>query len=208
VLCNSKKMPCSRSCFGTGARRAGSPHGCPTRSSHSVFTASSATSHRQRYLTRLLESNRKSIRIAPAQDTGDPLHAAFEIVQQLALHGHPVPLKLLLLRKAFLTLDGITCQLDPDFNAWLETLAHVSVVCASEPSCEPGAFNSRGSAGPISIVPGSTRPLAAHFAGTTPKFVRMQKIVGGFRKSVRRSIRKLRNHPEPSQRREIRKKHE
>ena len=58
-------------------------------------------------LTRLLESNRKSIRIALPQGTGDPLHTAFEIVQQLALQGHPVPLNLLLLRKAFLTLDGI-----------------------------------------------------------------------------------------------------
>jgi hypothetical protein len=31
------------------------------------------------------------------------LHAASEIVQQLALQGHPVPLNLLLLRKSFLT---------------------------------------------------------------------------------------------------------
>jgi len=60
------------------------------------------------------------------------LHAAFEIVQQLALQGYPVPLSLLLLRKSFLTLDGITRQLDPDFNAWLETLAYASGVFASE----------------------------------------------------------------------------
>jgi predicted unusual protein kinase regulating ubiquinone biosynthesis (AarF/ABC1/UbiB family) len=33
---------------------------------------------------------------------------------------------LLLLGKAFLTLDGIKRQLDPDFGAWLETLAYVS----------------------------------------------------------------------------------
>jgi hypothetical protein len=46
ALCNSKNMPRSR--FWTGARRAGSPHRCATRSSHSVFTASPATSHRQR----------------------------------------------------------------------------------------------------------------------------------------------------------------
>jgi hypothetical protein len=38
------------------------------------------------------------------------LHAASEIVQQLALQGHPVPLNLLLLRKSFLTLDAITRQ--------------------------------------------------------------------------------------------------
>jgi hypothetical protein len=86
------------------------------------------------------------------------LHPAFEIVQQLALQGHPVPLNLLLPRKSFLTLDGITRQLDPDFNAWLETLAYVSWVCSqAKPSCEPGAFNSRGSTGPISIVPGCPR---------------------------------------------------
>src|SRR5271165_6931172 len=52
-------------------------------------------------LTRLLESNRKSIRIPLPQGTGDLLHAAFEIVQQLALQGHPVPLNLLRLRKSF-----------------------------------------------------------------------------------------------------------
>src|SRR5271165_2404410 len=71
-------------------------------------------------LTRLLESNRKSIRIPLPQGTCDPLHAAFEIVQQLALQSHPVPLNLLLMRKSFLTLDGIARQLDPDFNAWVE----------------------------------------------------------------------------------------
>jgi predicted unusual protein kinase regulating ubiquinone biosynthesis (AarF/ABC1/UbiB family) len=57
---------------------------------------------------------------------------AGETVQQLALQGHPVPLNLLLLRKSFLALDGITRQLDPDFNAWLETLAYASGVFASE----------------------------------------------------------------------------
>jgi predicted unusual protein kinase regulating ubiquinone biosynthesis (AarF/ABC1/UbiB family) len=60
------------------------------------------------------------------------LHTAFEIVQQLALQGLPVPLNLLLLRKSFLTLDGIMRQLDPDFNAWRETLAYASGVFASE----------------------------------------------------------------------------
>ena len=79
-------------------------------------------------LTRLLKSNRKSIRIPLAQGTGNPLHAAFEIVQQLALQGHPVPINLLLPRKSFLTLDGIKRQLDPDFNPWLETLAYASGV--------------------------------------------------------------------------------
>jgi hypothetical protein len=53
-------------------------------------------------------------------------------VQQLALQGHPVLLNLLLLRKAFLTQDGITRQLDPDFDGWLEILAYASEVFASE----------------------------------------------------------------------------
>jgi hypothetical protein len=67
-------------------------------------------------LRRLLESNRKSIRIRLPQGAGDPLHAAFEIVQQLALQGHPVPLNLSLLRKSFLTLDGINAPARPRFQ--------------------------------------------------------------------------------------------
>ena len=43
-----------------------------------------------------------------------------------------MPLNLLLLGKAFLTLDGVTRQLDPGFNAWLESLAYASDVFASE----------------------------------------------------------------------------
>jgi ubiquinone biosynthesis protein len=80
----------------------------------------------------LLETDDQSVRILLPRGAGDPLHAAFEIVQELALQGHPVPLNLLLLRKSFLTLDGITRQLDPDFNAWLETVAYASEVFASE----------------------------------------------------------------------------
>jgi hypothetical protein len=49
------------------------------------------------------------------------LHAAFAIVQQRALQGGPVPLNILLLRKSFLTPEGIMRLLT--FNAWLETLA-------------------------------------------------------------------------------------
>jgi len=80
----------------------------------------------------LLETEDPSIRIALPDGAGDPLYAALEIVQELALQGHPVPLSLLLLRKSFLTLDGITRQLDPGFNAWLETVAYASEVFASE----------------------------------------------------------------------------
>ena len=123
-------------------------------------------------LTRLLESNRKSIRIALPQGTGDPLHTAFEIVQQLALQGHPVPLNLLLLRKAFLTLDGITRQLDPDFNAWLETPAYASEVFASEAVVRTWSIQFPWLDRPDFYRSGlPTRTLAAHFAGTIRKKV-------------------------------------
>ena len=88
-----------------------------------------------------------------------------------------MPLNLLLLRKAFLTLEGITRQLDPDFNAWRETLAYASEVFASEalmrtwsiqfPWLDRADFYRSG-------LP--TRTLAAHFVGTIRnKFVQMQK---------------------------------
>jgi hypothetical protein len=54
--------------------------------------------------------------MALPQGAGDPLHAAFEIVQQLALQGHPVPLNLLLLRKSFLTLDRNHAPARPRFQ--------------------------------------------------------------------------------------------
>ena len=121
-------------------------------------------------LGRLLESNRKSIRIALPQGTGDPLHTAFEIVQQLALQGHPVPSNLLLLRKAFLTLDGITRQLDPSFNAWLETLAYASEVLASEAVARIWSIQFPWLDRPDFYRSGlPTRTLAAHFAGTIRK---------------------------------------
>jgi ubiquinone biosynthesis protein len=128
-------------------------------------------------LTRLLETNRKSIRMALPQDAGDPLHAAFEIVQQLALQGHPVPLNLLLLRKSFLTLDGITHQLDPDFNAWLETLAYASGVFASEAFVRTWSIQFPWLDRPDFYRSGlPTRTLAAHFAGTIQKnFLQIQK---------------------------------
>ena len=40
------------------------------------------------------------------------------------------------------------------------------------------------------------------------KLCNCTKYVDAFRKSVRCSIQKLRNHPEPSQRKEVRKEHE
>jgi ubiquinone biosynthesis protein len=121
-------------------------------------------------LRRLLESDRESIRIPLPQGTGDPLHAAFEIVQQLALQGHPVPLNLLLLRKSFLALDGITRQLDPDFNAWLETLAYVSEVFASEAVVRTWSIQFPWIDRPDFYRSGlPTRTLAAHLAGAIQK---------------------------------------
>ena len=127
------------------------------------------------------------------------MHAAFEIVQQLALQGHPVPLNLLLLRKSFLTLDGITRQLDPDFNAWRETLAYASGVFASEAVVRTWSIQFPWLDRPDFYRSGlPTRTLAAHFAGTIRKIcANAQKLVDAFRKSVRCSIQKLRNHPEP-----------
>jgi hypothetical protein len=68
---------------------------------------------------------------------------------------------------------------NPDFNAWLETLAHACGVSASEAVVRTWSIlypYPVGSAGPISIVPdcpGET--LAAYFAGTIrTSFVQMQ----------------------------------
>ena len=139
-------------------------------------------------LTRLLERNRKSIRIPLPQGTGDPLHAAFEIVQQLALQGYPVPLNLLLLRKSFLTLEGILAPARTPISMPGWKPSRMPPECSqAKPSCEPGAFNSRGSTGPISIVPGCPRERSRLiFAGTIPKSLCIcTKLVGAFRKSVR-----------------------
>ena len=134
-------------------------------------------------LARLLESNRKSVRIPLAQGTGDPLHAAFEIVQQLALQGHPVPLNLLLLRKSFLTLDGITRQLDPDFSAWLETLAYASGVFASEAVVRTWSIPSPWLDRPDLYRSGlPTRTLGAHCAGTIRQiFANAKTLLARFR---------------------------
>ena len=133
-------------------------------------------------LMRLLESNQTEIRISlPAGD--DPLEVAFEIVQQLALQGHPVPLDLLLMRKSFMTLDGITRQLDPDFNPWQETLAYGSEMFASEavfrgwslpfPWLDRTDFYRSGL---------SNRALAVHLTRTIPKFcATAQNLLAHFR---------------------------
>ena len=82
-------------------------------------------------LERILGIRGEAPRI-PMPAEGDPLHKAFAIVEQLATQGNPVPLSLLLLRKAFLTLEGIALQLDPSFDPWRETLTYGAWVIASE----------------------------------------------------------------------------
>jgi hypothetical protein len=125
----------------------------------------------------LLETDDQSIRILLPKGAGDPLHAAFEIVQELALQGHPVPLNLLLLRKSFLTLDAITRQLDPDFNAWLETVAYTSEVFASESLVRTWSIPFPWLDRPDFYRSGlTTRTLTVHLAETIfQKFVHLQK---------------------------------
>jgi ubiquinone biosynthesis protein len=127
-------------------------------------------------LAKLLEANRKLVRVPLPESAGDPLHAAFEVVEQMALQGYPVPLNLLLLRKSFLTLEGITHQLDPDFNAWLETLAYGAEVFASEATVRTWSIPFPWLDRPDFYRSGlPTRMLALHFAGLAWKVVRLHK---------------------------------
>lgn len=74
------------------------------------------------------------------KEAGDPLQAALEIVQQLAVKGHQVPLGLLLLRKSLLTVEAVVHQLDPDLSPWRETLIYSAWVGASEAATRVWAF--------------------------------------------------------------------
>jgi len=82
-------------------------------------------------LERILESQNE-VRGICFPEEGDPLHKAFKVIEQLAVEGHCLPLSLLLLRKSFLTLEGIARQLDPSFSAWREALIYAGWVFASE----------------------------------------------------------------------------
>jgi len=90
-----------------------------------------------------------------------------------------------LLRKSFLTQDGIARRFNPDFSAWLKTLP----VCLRRPR---SIFYRSG--------------LACERSETN--FVHKQNNVDGFRKSVRCSVCKAQESTGASQRREERKKHE
>lgn len=83
-------------------------------------------------LLRRLVETRAEIAPVPLSEGGDPLHKAFGVIEELARRGHPVPLSLLLLRKSFLTLEGIVRQLHPPFDPWAEMLNYAGWVFASE----------------------------------------------------------------------------
>lgn len=83
-------------------------------------------------LGRLLDAPGKLPEIEYPCDTADPLAAAFEILHNLATAGCPVPLCLLLLRKSFLTLEGIARELNPCFDPWKEAQSYATWVAASE----------------------------------------------------------------------------
>jgi ubiquinone biosynthesis protein len=123
-------------------------------------------------LERLLGSFRKSIRIPLPTDAGDPLRVALDIMQQLVVAGHPVPLDLILLRKSLLTAESVAHHLDPSMNPWLETLIYAASVLASE-----GATRMWSIPFPWLDRPGflrsglPTRMLAAHCAGTMQKYL-------------------------------------
>lgn len=63
---------------------------------------------------------------------GDPLHRVFDFIERLAVSGAAIPLDLLLLRKSFLTLEGVAHHLDPGFSAWRQTMEFSACVFASE----------------------------------------------------------------------------
>ena len=73
-----------------------------------------------------------AIEKTPIPRGADPLHQAFSVVEQLAAAGYPVPANLLLLRKSFLTLEGVTHEIDPGFDAWREMQIYAAWVFASE----------------------------------------------------------------------------
>ena len=109
ALCSSKNMSRLRSCFWTGARRAALRTAAPRAHIALCLYCGTGDKPSPEVLTRLLESNRKSIRIALPQDTGD-------LPRSRSCSNwpcRPLPLNLLLLRKSFLTLDGITRQPTP-----------------------------------------------------------------------------------------------
>ncbi len=80
----------------------------------------------------LLEGSSPRVRISMNPNARDPLHASFDVVQELAEKGHPVPLDLLLLRKSFLTIEAVAGTLNPRFNAWTEARRYLAWVIASE----------------------------------------------------------------------------
>ena len=93
--------------------------------------------------------------------------------------------------------EAANLQLDPDFNAWQEILAYASGVFASEAVARTWSIQFPWLDRPNFYRSGlPTRTLVAHFAGTIQNLCKCTRPVGVFRKSVRPSVHKLRNHPE------------
>lgn len=129
----------------------------------------------RKLLAQLFESNELPDRVSIPDGTGNPLRAAFEIVQQLAFAGFPVPENLLLLRKSFFTVEGICLHLDACFDSWRETRTYALGVLASEAAIrawsipfawldQPGFYRSGL----------TTRTIAANLAGGLRSFVQTQ----------------------------------
>jgi len=86
-------------------------------------------------------------------------------------------------------------------NAKAKTLEARADCPPAKPSCEPGAFSSRGSTGPISIVPGCPRECWWLISQIRSKkgFANAKNLLTRFLNPCDLFIEKLRNHPEPSE---------
>jgi hypothetical protein len=155
------------------------------------------------------ESRRDAARLVFRRLILGPL---FSGLPESIFHGDPHAGNLMVqtqkpLRKAFLTLDGTPISMP----GWKPS--HMPAECLqAKPSCEPGAFytHTRGLGRPDFYRSGLPRRNARGlFRGHDPKQVlcECKTNVDAFRKSVRYCcLNKLRNQPEPSQRKKRRKK--
>ncbi len=121
-------------------------------------------------MMRLFETKRKPGAVSIPRPVGNPLHAAFDIVQQMVLAGFPVPENLVLLRKAFFTVEGIALHIEPAFNSWRETRLYALGVLSSEAPVRAWSLLFAGLDQPSSYRSGlTTRKFATFLAGQWPK---------------------------------------
>ena len=147
-------------------------------------------------LTRLLESNRKSIRIALPQGTGDPLHTAFEIVQQLGSAGPSSAAQPSPPAQSLPDAGRNYAPARPRFQC-LAGNPRVCLRSVRKRSRHANLEHSIPVARPARFL--LFRAARANARGTIRKkgLCVCNKLVGAFRKSVQYSTEKLRNHPEP-----------